>query len=222
MLGKLLKYDLRKNMRWMWILFVATLALAGVSRGVGELGKNSTFFKVLKIFLDTVTYAMVANCIIQPFIRSFMNFTKSLYGDESYLTHTLPVTKSKIITSKYLTALIETVLGYVCAVCSLLILFVTPTFFDTIKMMLSMIIVGDFSIGLMIVLLLSEVLVEFLMFLSIIFFSIILGYRFNEKKALKSFLFTALFAICVSNVMSIIMLGVLLGNGINSEQTAHT
>ena len=100
MFSKLLKYDLRKNMRWMWILFVVTLAVAGVTRGVGELGKNSSFFKVLNVFFDSIFYALVANSIIQPFIRGFFNFTKSMYGDESYLTHTLPVSKNQIFDSK--------------------------------------------------------------------------------------------------------------------------
>ena len=102
MLSKLLKNDLKKNMRWMWILFVSEILVSLLARGCSELGANIAFFKVLSIFLDTVFYALIANCIIHPFLRSFLNFTKSIYGDESYLTHTLPVTKNQIINSKFL------------------------------------------------------------------------------------------------------------------------
>lgn len=215
MLSKLLKYDLRKNMRWMWILFVVTLSMAGVTRGISELSSNSTFFKVLNIFFDSILYALVANCIIQPFVRGFFNFSKSLYGDESYLAHTLPVTKNQIINSKFLTSLIETLLGFACAITSLLIRLVTPKFFTTLKMMLSMVVSGNFSLGLLLTLIIVLIIVEFLMFLSIIYFSIVLGYRFNERKVLKAFLFTALFSLCASQVLSIVMVAVLMLNGVD-------
>ena len=143
MLSKLLKKDLNRNMRWMWILFVSLIAVAAITRGVKELGENILFFKILGIFFDSVFYALAVNVILQPFLRNFLNFSKSFYGDESYLTHTLPATRSQLITSKFLTALIEIVLGFVSLVVSLLIMFYTPTFFDTLKLLLSMMITGN-------------------------------------------------------------------------------
>lgn len=215
MLGKLLKYDLKKNMRWLWILLVCTFVAAFISKGCNELGKNVAFFKIVAIFFDSVFYALIANTIIQPFLRSFLNFTKSLYGDESYLTHTLPVTKNQIISSKFLTVLIETILGFACAVASILIKFASPTMFSTLKMFLSLLIVGEFSLFAVITLFIILVIVEFLMFVSIIFFSIVLGYKSNEKKVLKSFLFTVLFAFVALAVLSVVMLVVLKINNIN-------
>ena len=132
MLSKLLKRDLNKNMRWMWILFVATIALAGVTRGVNELGKNVAFFKVVGIFLESVFYGLAVNLIIQPFLRNFLNFHRSFYSDESYLTHTLPVTKNQLINSKYLTAIIEICAGFMSLIISLIILFAGPNFIDNL------------------------------------------------------------------------------------------
>ena len=152
MLVKLLKKDLKVNMRWMWILFIATLAVAGIARGCKELGENIAFFKILGIFFDSVFYSLAVNVILQPFLRNFLNFTKSLYSDESYLTHTLPVTKNQIVNSKILTALIELVLGFACLIASLLIMFASPTFLDTLKLLLSTLITGNFSIIAVIVL----------------------------------------------------------------------
>jgi len=43
MLGKLLKKDLRKNMRWLWILFISTILVAGITRGCKELGESIAF-----------------------------------------------------------------------------------------------------------------------------------------------------------------------------------
>ena len=39
-------------------------------------------------------------------MRVWVRFKKNLYGDESYLTHTLPVSKKSIYLSKFLTSII--------------------------------------------------------------------------------------------------------------------
>ncbi|MBO5910274.1 MAG: hypothetical protein J6Q15_02060, partial [Clostridia bacterium] len=134
MLNKLLRKDLKKNMRWMWILFVSLIGVAGITRGCVELGKSIVFFKIIAIFFDSVFYSLAVNVVLQPFLRNFLNFSKSLYGDESYLTHTLPVTKNQIINSKFITAVVEISLGFICLVGSLLLRYCSVTMFDTLKL----------------------------------------------------------------------------------------
>lgn len=215
MLGKLLKYDLKKNMRWMWLLFVLTIVVAGLTRGCKELGNFYVFFYILGICFDSVFYALLANVIIQPVLRGILNFSKSLYGDESYLLHTLPVSKNQIINSKFLTTIIEMVLGFASAIISLLIRFVSPTFLPTIEFLLSTIVVGEIQASLFIVLFIILVLVEFLLFISITYFSIIVANRSKEKRVLKTFLITALMYFSSLAVLSIFMLIVLLANGVD-------
>jgi hypothetical protein len=215
MFAKLLKQDLKKNMRWLWILFVGTIVAAGITRGCKELGQNIAFFKVLGIFVDSVFYSLLVNVIVQPFLRSFLNFSRYLYGDESYLTHTLPVTKQQIINSKFLTTIIEMLLAFVCLIASLLIMFASPTFFEGVKLLLSTLVTGKFSLALILTLFILLIITEFLMFISIIFFSIINAYKSKEKRVLKSFLFTALFAFASISVLAVIMVIVLVINGVN-------
>jgi len=220
MLGKLLKKDLRKNMRWLWILFISTILVAGITRGCKELGESIAFFKILGIFFDSIFYSLAVNVILQPFLRNFLNFSKSFYSDESYLTHTLPVTKNQLINSKMITALIEVILGFITLILSILIMFISPTMFTSLKMILSMLIVGNFSLALVLILFIILIVVEFLMFLSIIFFSIVLAYKEKEKRVLKTFLITAGLAFASISVLSVVMIAVLLINGINlSSQT---
>jgi hypothetical protein len=222
MLSKLLKYDLRKNMRWLWILFVGTIVVAALTRGLKELGQNMMFFKVLGIFFDSVFYSLLVNVILQPFLRNFLNFSKSLYNDESYLTHTLPVTKNQIINSKCLTALIEIVLGFITLVVSLFIMFASPTFFDTLKLLLSTIVSGEFSVVLLLILFVILVMIEFLMFISIIYFSIILAYKSKEKRVLRTFLITAAMSFASSTVLGIVLIVVLAINGVNLSSSVVT
>ena len=220
MLSKLLKNDLKKNMRWMWILFVGAIGFAAITRGAKEIGESVAFFKMIAIFLEGLYYGLAVNLIVQPFLRNFLNFHKSFYSDESYLTHTLPVTKSQLISSKYLTALIELVSGFAALVLSLLIMYAGPGFLTTLKFIFSMLIVGDFSTLLVVMLVVILIVVEFLMFISIIDFSIVMGFKSKEKRILKSFLITAVCAFAAITVLAISMIIVLMINGVKLTTTS--
>ena len=214
MLSKLLKKDLNKNMRWLWILFAATIVVSAITRGCKELGENIAFFKILGIFFDSVFYALAVNGILQPFLRNFLNFHKSFYSDESYLTHTLPVTKNQLINSKYLTAVIELVAGFACVVASLLIMYASPEFSLMLKMLISSLVVGSFSLGLAITLIILLIIVEFFMYISIIYFAIVVAYRAKEHRAFKAFLITAAMALSALAVLAVVLVVVLAINGV--------
>ena len=202
-------------MRWMWILFASTIAVAAITRGCKELGNTIAFFNILGIFFDSVFYALAVNALLQPFLRNFLNFKNSFYSDESYLTHTLPVTKNQLLNSKYLTALTEMLCGFACLIISILIMFISPTFFDTIGFLLSSVLTGSFSVGLTLTLFIVLVIVEFLMFLSIIFFGIVMGYKSKDHRILKSFLITAAMSFASLTVLAIFMIIVLLINDVS-------
>ena len=219
MLNKLLKNDLKKTMRWMWILFVSTIALSGIIRGANELGKNIAFFRVVGIFFEGVFYGLAVNLIIQPFLRNFLNFYKSFYSDESYLTHTLPVSKNQLINSKYLTAIIELLTGFASLIISLLIMYAGPNFINTIKILLSTIVTEKISVYLTLVLFVILVIVEFLMFISIIDFSIVVAFKSKDRRILKAFLITVACSFASIFVLFTIMLIVLSINGIKLTST---
>ena len=214
MFYKLFKKDFKKDIRWLSILFISTIAIAGLSRGCKEIGENILFFKILTIFFDSVFYSLLVNIILQPFLRGFLNFTKSFYSDEAYLTHTLPVTKTQLINSKFLTSIIQICLGFITLVLSLLTRFASPKMFNTLKLLLSTMIMEKFSLGLVLSLFVILVVVEFLMFISIIFFSIILAYRAKEKRVLKTFGLTVAFSFIAIIILSVVMFIVLVINNV--------
>lgn len=220
MLSKLLKRDLKKNMSWMWILFVATIGVALITRGAKELGENLAFFEVIHIIFESAFYGLAVNLIIQPFLRNFLNFHKSFYSDEAYLTHTLPVTKNQLINSKYLTAVIEIVAGFATLIVSLLILFAGPNFIDSLKLLVSTAVSGNFSIVLVLVLFVILVVVEFLMFISIINFSIVVAFKSKDRRILKTFLISMCCAFASLAVLVVCMLAVLAINGIKLTSTS--
>lgn len=214
MLSKLLKYDLKKNMRWMWILFVATIGLAGITRAAKEIGESVAMFSVIAVFLEGVYYGLAVNLVLQPFLRNFLNLQKSFYSDEAYLTHTIPVTKNQLVNSKYLTAIIEIGLGFASLIASLLIMYAGPGFLNGIKLIISTIVNDSFSVAAVIILFISLVIVEFLMFISIIYFAIVMAYKSKDKRLLRAFLIAAGCAMASLTVLFSIMMIVFAINGV--------
>ena len=106
MLRKLMKYDLkyyRKIMLPLW----AVLIIYGIVHGINTVFNYETFYDHIPIkaqAIVVVTGIYFIFCV--NIILVIKRFWKSMYGKESYLTHTLPVTVRKLILSKVFSAII--------------------------------------------------------------------------------------------------------------------
>ena len=105
MLKKLLKYDLENIYKVLNIFYVLALLISILTRIFFSI-KNSTMANIIAQIFSGTTIAMIANIIINNLMRIWVRFKQNLYGDESYLTHTLPVSKKTIYLSKFLTSII--------------------------------------------------------------------------------------------------------------------
>lgn len=194
MLGKLMKYDLKKMYKVVIVFYIIAISLALVSRGTSELGKNIFAFKVLYIVFSSIEYAILANVIIHSFVRIILRFNTNFYKDESYLTHTLPVSKQKLLASKYLSALIVILTSVVVVFASLFIMFYSKQTINFISDFLVGLSGGlNISVGGFVSLVVLVLFSQICSIISLTFFSIVLGNRANEKKSLKSFIWVAIF-----------------------------
>ena len=90
MLGKLLKYDLKWTYKLLIVFYLLAIFFAILGRILTDI-ENSFILNIIgKICIGT-TVAMIVNIIINSLMRSWVRFTRNLYKDECYLTHTLPV-----------------------------------------------------------------------------------------------------------------------------------
>lgn len=193
MLGKLMKYDLKKMYKVLVALYIVSIALALVCRGVGELGKNIFAFKVIYIIFSSIEYAIIANVVIHCFIRILLRFNNNFYKDESYLTHTLPVSKSQLLLSKYLSALIVIFSSVAVAFASLFIMFFSKDLVKVISDFLLSLSGGlNLSVGGFVTLFVLVLFSQICSIMSMSFFSIILGNKANEKKEIKSLIWFAI------------------------------
>ena len=104
MLNKLIKIDLRYILRFVPIFFGAGIFFALVSLVASKI-EGSAIAEVIKSISENFALSAVISGIINVLSRAVGIFYKKLYGDESYLTHTLPISKKTIYLSKILATL---------------------------------------------------------------------------------------------------------------------
>lgn len=187
MLGKLLKYDLKKNLKFLSIFYIITLFLSILTRIFINTQSPLILFiigRILSGALIALFANILINCVMGLWIRSF---TRGVFGDESYLTHTLPVTKTQIYLSKFFATLIISAISICVIIGTAFIGYYTEARWEALKQMLFM---GDTAI--------ITVLAAVLVFLELInliqcgFTGIILGHRQNRAKTGFSVLFAVI------------------------------
>lgn len=131
MLAKLIKYDLKfifKTVNIYLILLFLSVILHNVTSYdytpvtfdiSGQTLGGEPDAPILIQFLHTVFYnaiiAMLIGLVLNSIIRIWGRFKYNMYGDESYLTHTLPVSRKTLWLSKFL-SLSLTILGVIAGI----------------------------------------------------------------------------------------------------------
>ena len=189
MLGKLLKYDLKYMLKNMSVFYILAIFFAITTRILLTIEQSFMIGIIEKISAGCL-YAMIANIVINVMMRSWVRFRDSIYKDESYLTHTLPVSKKDIYNSKIIQTFIFFILSFVLAIACIFIAYYTKDWWEWVKHLVKSITTGlDFNAVLFVS---GFIVVAFLEIFNAIqcgFLGIILGYRRNNTKLGFSVLF---------------------------------
>ena len=209
MLGKLFKYDFKWINKTMYVYY-AILFILSIAVKVVESMKQDLLLLVIDKIVSAMFIGCVVSIIITCIMRIWTRFINSAYKDESYLTHTLPVTKNQIFNAKMISSVLSIIMSALVIVFCIAIVYLNK---DTIEMLKAMykslidvygsIFALCFVIGLVLLILLEII---YLMMAGI--FGIVTGYRFNNYKAIKSIII-AIVSYGVLNVISFIILGIM-------------
>lgn len=121
MLKKLIKHDFLAQKRILQPILLSVL-IAGIGSGLltfiihniglsDRLGWLYFFLVILSAYYCFLSIAVTAIC-------TYVYYYKNLMTDEGYLSHTLPVTATQQICSKFVTSLIWQLISVICAVAS--------------------------------------------------------------------------------------------------------
>lgn len=191
----LIKYDLKKMLKVLSIYFALSIIVGGIARLFSQFD-NIAIMRFLYTIFSSLEYAIWGGIFVQTFVRIILRFNLNFYGDESYLTHTLPVTKNQLLLSKYISGLITIFLSVLVLSVSVFIMFYSKTNIKNLKVLLETSANGlNISTTMFISLVILTIFAEICAIMSMCFSGIIIGKRFNTKKTLKSILFIAVFYI---------------------------
>ncbi|MEF9990536.1 MAG: ABC transporter permease [Romboutsia sp.] len=117
MLGKLLKYELKANVRIFIPLYIAILSVSIIN----GFSLSTELFQMQNIATFILVGLMVALAVI-TIVLIVQRFNKNLLGDEGYLMFTLPVSSRKLILSKFISSLIWSVCSVIVAMLSFMLI----------------------------------------------------------------------------------------------------
>ena len=182
MLIKLLKYDLKYMIKNMSVFYILSIFFAITTRLL-SLPEQSVMIGIISKISSGCMIAMIANVIINVMMRSWVRFRDSLYKDEAYLTHTLPVTKNDLYNSKFIQTLIFFFIGFVVVLLSLFIAYYTQDTWNVIKDYIKTITTGfNMSTLFFISMAITIIFLELFNAIQCGFLGIILGYKRNSGK----------------------------------------
>lgn len=184
MLSKLLKYDLKYMLKNMSIFYILTIFFAITTRILFSLNQTIIIQVISQISVGCM-FALIVNTLINTLMRSWIRFRDSIYKDEAYLTHTLPVSKNDIYDSKFIQTLIFFVMGFMIIILALFIAYYTKERWLLLKGFINNITTGlDFKPALFVIGFLAVVFLEIFNAIQCGFLGIILGHkRYNNKSA---------------------------------------
>ena len=188
MLGKLLKYDLKWCFKPLVVFYILAIIFSIITRIIESVNQTLILLIMDKI-CSGVVIAMLINILINCLMRNWVRFERNIYKDESYLTHTLPVSKNKIYLSKILTAIITLFVSFIIIVICLAIVCLNDITWYSLKLSLeqSAIFLNSSPLSLIIVLIIT-IFFEFLFMILSGILGIVIGHRSNNMKIVKSIL----------------------------------
>ena len=189
MLNKLLKYDLKYMIKNMSIFYVLAIFFAIITRLL-SIPEHTVMLEILTKITSGCVIAMIANIIINVMMRSWVRFRDSLYKDESYLTHTLPVTKKELYNSKFIQTLIFYFVSFVIILVSLFIAYYSKDNWTIISNYIKNITIGlNMTTSFFITMAIIIIFLEVFNAIQCGFLGIILGNKMNNGKTGYSVLF---------------------------------
>ena len=189
MLSKILKYDLKYMIKNMTIFYALAIFFAITTRILFNI-EQSVIINIIGQISVGCMFAMLANIFINTIMRSWVRFWDSLYKDEAYLTHTLPVTKNELYNSKFIQTLIFFFVGFVVILISLFIAYYSKDNWSSLTEFVKTITTGlNMSTSFFVIMFITLIFLEVFNAIQCGFYGMILGHKKNNNKLVYSILF---------------------------------
>ena len=189
MLKKLLKYDLEYVFKVLVVFYILAIFFAILTRIFLNID-DSFILNIIGKICNGTEIAMFFNILINSIMRLWVRFKNNFYGDESYLTHTLPVDKKTLYLSKTLSSIITLFVSMIIIAFSIFISYYSKENIEILKnLLLPFTDIYNTSMVSIILIFLFIFMLEVLSLLQSGYTGMILGHRMNNAKMGYSILF---------------------------------
>lgn len=189
MLGKLLKYDFKNLYKTLLPIYLITLVITILTVILNNLSDTSNLFSTINALMMLSYTIILMVLVIGTFFLSIRDFYRDFATERGYLTNTLPVKKSAIITSKFITSVVTMLSSIIVMFISILILVIGngewTTFANSFANFFKDI-PGDAVV--MLILMTVLMIAAYISGLAVCYLSIALGQLKNNNKLSFSFL----------------------------------
>ena len=189
MLNKLLKYDLKYMLKNMSVFYILTIFFSVTTRILFSLNQT-IIINILGQISVGCMFAMITNILINTMMRSWVRFRDSIYKDEAYLTHTLPVTKNELYNSKFIQTLIFFFIVFIVVLISLFIAYYSKDNWLVLTDYIKTITTGlNMRTSFFVIMFITLIFLEVFNAIQCGFYGMILGHKKNNGKLGYSILF---------------------------------
>lgn len=210
MFSKLLKYDLRYIYKILGVYYIVTIGCALVGKAAALIPNPSPLVDFIGIFFRNASLGLCIGLIINAVTRTWARFQQSLYGDESYLTHTLPVSRPELFGSKFASTIITLLLSFIISIIIIWLLLSDGSF--NLSSILPFGANSSISEPAFIAIFILATFAQLTLIIQCGFFGILVGHRSHTRRALWSTI--AGFAAYVT-LEAVLLLSVLLWSQFN-------
>lgn len=206
MLKKLMKYDLIWINKFMVYFFTLSLLFACICK-VTNSNLDTTVGLIIDKICSCIEISCLVSCAINCIMRVWVRFKNNIYKDESYLTHTLPVNKNQIWNSKVLSGIISLLLATIVILACIMIVYLNSTTIESLKSTFDNLIqiFGKNQTILICIGIILMVIFEILFIMLSGMFGIIVGFRCNNGKIIRSVFVGIMMYGFLSSLLLIIM-----------------
>ena len=213
MLKKLLKYDYIFIVNRVLVIFYILSIFFSLLTRIFLSFENSFILDIIGKICSGFTISMIFNILINNVMRLWHRFKSNFYGDESYLTHTLPVDKGTHFLSKFMVSFITLITSIFVIIISLFIAYYSKENLELFKnILLPLATIYESTI---LSIILQFIFVCFLEIMNMTlsgYLGIVLGHRMNNSKTGFSVLFGFVTYICTQIFIILILFIIALFN----------
>ena len=182
MLGKLLKYDLKWIYKVVGVFYILAFIFSVLGRVISQIEDSLVFLIITKVLFG-IAIAMIINSLVNCMMRLWVRFIRNIYKDESYLTHTLPVSKTTIYESKIIATIICVFTTMVVSVVCLFICYYSKENIEALKGLLEIAATTyNTTVVKFLLLIIFAIFLEIIYIMLVEYVGIIFGYKSTRNK----------------------------------------